>query len=72
MDDRTIEQNDIIIIDLSPQDNCILGDYARTLIVENGSIVKDIDHIQNDEWRNGLKMEAYLLSKRSLLNRISV
>lgn len=47
-------------IDLSPQSNCIWGDYARTLIVENGKIVKDVEQIQNDEWRNGLKMEVYL------------
>ena len=59
-DDHIIEPNDIITIDLSPQNNCIWGDYARTLIVENGRIVKDIEQIQNDEWRNGLKMEAYL------------
>ena len=59
-DDHIIEPNDIITIDLSPQNNCIWGDYARTLIVENGKIVKDIEQIQNDEWRNGLKMEAYL------------
>lgn len=59
-DDHIIESNDIITIDLSPQNNCIWGDYARTLIVENGKIVKDIEQIQNDEWRNGLKMEAYL------------
>ena len=59
-DDHIIEMNDIITIDLSPQNNCVWGDYARTLIVENGSIVKDIEQIQNDEWRDGLKMEAYL------------
>lgn len=59
-DDHIIEPNDIITIDLSPQNNCIWGDYARTLIVENGRIVKDVEQIQNDEWRNGLKMEAYL------------
>lgn len=59
-DNHIIEPNDIITIDLSPQNNCIWGDYARTLIVENGSIVKDIEQIQNDEWRDGLKMEAYL------------
>lgn len=59
-DDCVIEPNDIITIDLSPQNNCVWGDYARTLIVENGSIVKDLDHIQNNEWRNGLKMEEYL------------
>ena len=59
-DDHIIEPNDIITIDLSPQNNCIWGDYARTLILENGRIVKDPEQIQNDEWRNGLKMEAYL------------
>lgn len=59
-DDHIIEPNDIITIDLSPQNNCIWGDYARSLIVENGRIVKDIEQIKNNEWRDGLKMEAYL------------
>lgn len=59
-DEHIIEPNDIITIDLSPQNNCIWGDYARTLIVENGRIVKNIEQIQNGEWRNGLKMETYL------------
>ena len=59
-DDHIIELNDIITIDLSPQNNCIWGDYARTLIVENGRIVQDIEQIKNIEWRGGLKMEAYL------------
>lgn len=58
--DHIIESNDIITIDLSPQNNYIWGDYARTLIVERGSIVKDIEQIQNNEWRDGLKMENYL------------
>ena len=59
-DDHIIETNDIITIDLSPQNNYIWGDYARTLIVENCRIVKDIEQIQNNEWRNGLKTEEYL------------
>lgn len=59
-DDHIIEPNDIITIDLSPQNNCIWGDYARTLIVENGRIVKGIEQIKNSEWQDGLKMEAYL------------
>ena len=59
-DDHIIAPTDIITIDLSPQNNCIWGDYARTLILENGKIVKDIEEIHNDEWRNGLKMEEYL------------
>lgn len=58
--DSVILENDIITIDLSPQNNCVWGDYARTLIVENGRIVKDIVSIQNDEWRKGLKTEESL------------
>ena len=59
-DDYIIRANDIITIDLSPQNNRTWGDYARTLITENGDIVKDIEQIQNDEWRKGVKMEEYL------------
>lgn len=59
-DDHVIRKTDIITIDLSPQNNCIWGDYARTLIVENGKIVKEIEQIQNDEWRKGLEMEENL------------
>ena len=59
-DDRVIDRNDIITVDLSPQNNCIWGDYARTLIVENGRVVKDAEQIQNDQWRNGLKTESCL------------
>lgn len=57
---RTICENDIITIDLSPQYKHIWGDYARTVIVENGSVVNNLDDIQNDEWRNGLKFEEQL------------
>mgnify|MGYP003293552794 CR=1 FL=1 len=58
--DRLIGYNDIITIDLSPQNNHIWGDYARTIIVENGEVVDSIDKIQNNEWRNGLLMEERL------------
>ncbi len=34
-DDHIIEPNDIITIDLSPQNNCIWGDYARTLLLRS-------------------------------------
>lgn len=59
-DDRIIAFDDIITIDLSPQHHRIWGDYARTLVVEGGKVVRDIECIQNAEWRNGLKMEQYL------------
>lgn len=58
--ERLIGCNDIITIDLSAQNNKIWGDYARTIIIENGEVVDCIDKIQNNEWRNGLLMEEQL------------
>ena len=58
--DRLIGFNDIITIDLSPQNNKIWGDYARTIIIEDGKVVDCINQIQNSEWRNGLLMEERL------------
>lgn len=61
-----IKSNDIITIDLSPQIKNIWGDYARTIIIENGKVVNEISQIQNSEWKNGLLMEEKLHSE--LLN----
>ena len=58
--DRLITANDIITIDLSPQCGNIWGDYARTIILEDGKAVDDINSIRNAEWRNGLLMEEEL------------
>ena len=58
--DRRIAPDDIITIDLSPQNGNIWGDYARTIIIENGKVVYDINSIRNDEWRRGLLMEEEL------------
>ncbi len=58
--DRVIGSNDIITIDLSPQVGNIWGDYARTVIVENGKVVDDINMIENAEWKSGLQMEEEL------------
>lgn len=57
--DRVIAENDIITIDLSPQNVDIWGDYARTLIVENGVVVDD-DVSSNTEWKKGIQMEKEL------------
>ena len=57
---RIIQENDIITIDLSPQKNNIWGDYARTLVFENGILCDKTDKIRNNEWRSGLQMEEYL------------
>ncbi|MBR1444738.1 MAG: aminopeptidase P family protein [Firmicutes bacterium] len=58
--DKLISDNDIITFDLSPQRNNVWGDYARTIIIENGAVVERIEYIQNSEWRNGLQMEEAL------------
>ena len=58
--DRVIGNNDIITIDLSPKAGNIWGDYARTIIMENGKVVEDIGLIENPEWKSGLQMEEKL------------
>ena len=58
--DRVIQSNDIITIDLSPQRNDIWGDYARTLVFEDGVLCDEILKIKKEEWRKGLQMEEYL------------
>lgn len=57
--DRVISGNDIITIDLSPQNGDTWGDYARTVIIENDSVVES-DNVSSDEWKKGLQMEEYL------------
>ncbi len=58
--DRVIQSNDIITIDLSPQRNGIWGDYARTLVFEDGVLCDKPPKIKKEEWRKGLQMEEYL------------
>jgi len=56
---RIVEENDIITIDLSPQNCDIWGDYARTLVIQNGVVVSS-EYVVNSEWKKGLQMETYL------------
>ena len=56
---RTIAANDIITVDLSPQKDNIWGDYARTLIVQNGRVADDKE-ITDTEWRRGIETEKLL------------
>ncbi len=58
--DKCIQKNDIVTIDLSPQCNKIWGDYARTIIVENGKVIDNINEISNGKWKNGLQTEQLL------------
>ena len=61
--ERVIESDDIITIDLSPQIGDTWGDYARTIIIENGCVVNSVGKIKRDEWREGLIMEKKLHEK---------
>lgn len=56
--DRVIEENDIVTIDLSPQNGNTWGDYARTIILQNG-VAAELDEISDDEWKSGLLMEDF-------------
>ncbi len=58
--ERIIGNNDIITVDLSPQNNHIWGDYARTIIIENGKVIDNVEDIHNKEWKQGLQMKQYL------------
>lgn len=57
--DRIISSNDIITIDLSPQNGNTWGDYARTIIIEDDKVV-EVSNVSNAEWKNGLLMEEFL------------
>ena len=61
--DRLIEETDIITVDLSPQVGDIWGDYARTIILEDGNVIQSVNEISCDEWRAGLEMEIKLHEK---------
>lgn len=58
--DRAIKEDDIVTIDLSPQLENIWGDYARTIVLQDGKVVENLDSIQNAEWEKGLLMEEKL------------
>ena len=57
--DRLIAQDDIVTIDLSPQNKNTWGDFARTLIVQNGAVVGP-EQVLNAEWCAGLRTEDFL------------
>lgn len=64
---KIILENDIVTIDLSPQvciktgnqTKNIWGDFARTLVIQNG-IVAETQQIKNAEWKNGILQEEIL------------
>lgn len=61
--DKVIGENDIITVDLSPQNKNIRGDYTRTIVIQHGRTVDKTEDIKNKEWRMGLQMELFLHKK---------
>ena len=57
--ERIIAPDDIVTIDLSPQVGDTWGDYARTLILQDGAVV-ETSEVRNPEWKQGLEMEELL------------
>ncbi len=58
--DRRIQREDLITIDLSPQIGGRWGDYARTIVLQEGKVVRQAADVQNEEWRSGLLTEELL------------
>lgn len=58
-----LKDDDILTVDLSPSDGDVWGDYARTIIIEHGKVVRDPKNIENAEWRDGLLAEEKLHEK---------
>lgn len=56
---RMIGETDLVTIDLSPQKDGCWGDYARTIVLEDG-VVKAAEEVSDPLWRDGLAMEAFL------------
>ena len=61
--ERVLLENDLLTIDLSPQCGDTWGDYARTIVLQDGRAVACMDEIRNEEWRKGLEMEERLHSE---------
>lgn len=58
--DRLIGKDDIVTIDLSPQKCGVWGDYARTIVLEDGVVRASVSEIRNEAWRAGLAMQERL------------
>lgn len=55
--DYVLGEDELITLDLSPQRNGIWGDFARTLVLEDGAPLLDARHAANREWRAGVRTE---------------
>ncbi|NYF28089.1 M24 family metallopeptidase [Microbacterium sp. JAI119] len=58
--DRVIQFNDIITVDLSPQRGGVWGDFARTILVQDGRALLDSHRTTNAEWSAGIQAQEFL------------
>lgn len=58
--DYVLGEQELLTLDLSPQRRGIWGDFARTLIIEDGVPLEDPLDSSNAEWRSGLLTEQRL------------
>ena len=58
--DRLVGEDDVVTVDLSPQKDGAWGDYARTIVLEDGRVREDWRDIRREDWRAGLAMQERL------------
>lgn len=57
---KILTENEFITIDLSPRYNKVWGDYAETIILQNGKVVENLQTVTNEEWKSLLLFEEKL------------
>lgn len=58
--DAVVREDDIVTIDLSPRIGDVWGDFARTLVLENGTVLEDPARSGNPGWAGGIAAEREL------------
>lgn len=58
--DYVLGDDELLTLDLSPERNGHWGDYARTIVLENGIALPNPLETCNPEWRAGLRVERLL------------
>lgn len=58
--ERVIAPEDIVTVDLSPSLGGLWGDFARTIILEDGRAIGPGQAARREDWRRGLRMEERL------------
>ncbi|UVY84722.1 M24 family metallopeptidase [Brachybacterium sp. NBEC-018] len=58
--DHVLREDELVTLDLSPQRGGVWGDFARTLVIEDGVPLEDPAATSNEEWRSGILAERQL------------